>query len=364
MNDLRALNLKFNPFREITPSVSNENLVWADMVDVKNKINKTYSDCINQNSKQIILNWGAYGGGKTFSAYYFIKEKSIENNLLNIYVRCPKDGTKATDELFKSIIDYISFENMQNHLQSLIDNFGEENLMRFLIPISGREYAKAICLIGSDDSEKTELMNRFLYVGLTKTELKKLGLAKDIQTDSDSIKFLAGIISCFIGDGIFYDGKVVFWMDEMEDLIYFSSKNYKAFSQVLRDLIDSISKSFLFFMNFTLAEGEESTIELVLGGALWSRVTRKIRFKQFSIDNAKNYCKELLNESKINKNSNVPLSDSIIETVLSYIPESNLTPREINKHFNSLISYTIENEIDLIDNVTLSKWIAEYNEDI
>ncbi len=363
MNDLKSLNLKFNPFRDITPSASNDNLVWADMKDVKSKINRAYSDCINNNSKQVVLNWGAYGGGKTFSSYYFIREKANETNLHHIYVRCPKDGAKATDELFKNIIDYISFETLHEHIKVIISSFGEDNLTKFLAPISSREYAKAICLIGSDDSDITELMNRFLYVGLTKTELKRLGLAKDIQTDSDSIKFLSGIISCFIGDGDFYNGKVVFWIDEMEDLIYYSSKHYKAFSQVLRDLIDSVSRSFLIFMNFTLAEGEESTIELILGGAVWSRVTRKIRYKQFSLENAKDYSVELLNHSKIDKENPLPFGDSIVDSVLSYIPESSLTPREINKHFNSLISYIIENDFKTINIDVLNSWVEEYNED-
>ncbi|KMQ61153.1 hypothetical protein ACM40_15780 [Chryseobacterium sp. BLS98] len=362
MSNLRLINLQFNPFRDITPSLSN-NLVWADMKDVKSKISKAYTDCINNSSKQIILNWGAYGGGKTFSAYYFIKEKSTEKNLQHIYIRCPKDGSKATDEFFKSIIDYISFEKLQQHINSIINNHGESALMNFLTPISSREYAKAICLIGSDDQDISELMNRFLYVGLTKTELKKLGLAKDIQTDTDSIKFLAGIISCFIGDGTFYDGRVVFWIDEMEDLIYYASKNYKAFSQVLRDLMDSISTSFLLFMNFTLAEGEESTIELILGGAVWSRVTRKIRYKQFSFENAKDYSLELLEQSRIDKKDKAPFNDDVVDTVLNYIPESALTPREINKHFNSLIAYVIENDAKIIDTSLVNSWIAEYNED-
>jgi hypothetical protein len=333
------------------------------MQEVKSKIEKTYSDCINNNSKQLVLNWGAYGGGKTFSAYYFIKEKTKIENLHHIYVRCPKDGAKAADEFFKNIIDYISFEKLQAHIRLLIANNGESMLMQFLTPITGREYSKAICLIGSEDFEVSETMNRFLYTGLTKTELKKLGLAKDIQTDTDSIKFLAGIISCFIGDGNFYNGKVVFWIDEMEDLIYYSSKHYKGFSQVLRDLFDSISNGFLMFMNFTLAEGEESTIELILGGAVWSRITKKIRYKHFLLDNALAYSIELLTHAKMDTNNSNPLSEEIIRLVLQQIPLNNLTPREINKHLSSLLSFAIDREVSNIDLNIANNWIAEYSED-
>jgi len=363
MNNISSLNLSYNPYMDLTPSINNDRLIWAEMQEVKSKIERTYSDCINNNSKQLVLNWGAYGGGKTFSAYYFIREKSDIDDLHHIYVRCPKDGAKAADEFFKNIIDFISFEKLQAHIRFLIANNGESLLMQFLTPITGREYSKAICLIGSEDSDVSDTMNRFLYAGLTKTELKKLGLAKDIQTDTDSIKFLAGIISCFIGDGNFYNGKVVFWIDEMEDLIYYSSKHYKGFSQVLRDLFDSISNGFLMFMNFTLAEGEESTIELILGGAVWSRLTKKIRYKQFLLDNALAYSIELLKHAKIDLNNNSPLCEEIIRLVLQQIPLNNLTPREINKHLRSLLSFAIESEVSNIDLNIANKWITEYAED-
>lgn len=363
MTTLKSLNLEYNPFKEITPSKDADSLIWAEMADVKTKLEKAYKDCITNNSKQIVLNWGPYGGGKTFSAYYFIKENKAKEGVTQIYLRCPKDGAKSTDELFKSIIDDLSFDKIHYQIKYLLNKHGEEKVLNFLVPKASREYAKAICLIGSEDDDIRDMMNRFLYVGLTKTELKKLGLAKDIQTDTDSIKFIAALLSCFIGDKTISNGRVVLWIDEMEDLIYYSPKHYKIFSQVLRDLFDSISDGFLTFMNFTLAENEESTIELILGGAVWSRINKKIRYKQFTEVNATIYCKELLNYSKINKDDIKPLDDSLINKMLEIIPDSNLTPREINKHFTSLLNFAIENEDKKIDANVFNSWLSEYAED-
>jgi len=363
MNSLQKLNLNYNPFRDITPSMESNTLLWAEMEEVKTKIEKSYTESIKNNSKQLVLNWGPYGGGKTFSAYYFIKNNNNLSDLTQIYLRCPKDGSKSTDEFFKSIIDYISFDKIHLQIKSLISEYGEQKLMEMLIPKTSHEYAKAICLIGSSNDDIVELMNRFLYVGLTKTELKKLGLAKDIQSDTDVIKFLSGILHCFIGDNNIPIGKVIIWIDEMEDLIYYSPKHYKGFSQVLRDLFDSISSSFLVFLNFTLAEGEESTIELILGGAVWSRVTRKIRYKQFSNTNALEYCSQLIQHAKIDKNKKQPIDEETTHLLINHMMISNLTPREINKHFNSLINYAIENNINEINQDVLANWMKEYEED-
>lgn len=361
MSSLGKYNLHYNPFGTITPTF-NGNLVWAEMEEVKAKLERSYKECIQNQGKQIILNWGPYGGGKTFSAYYFSNQYKNEEKVTHLYIRCPKDGAKAVNEFVKGLIDALSFEIICARVREIIDDNSEEYLLEVLSPIAGREYAKAIALFGSEDDEVNELMNRFIYAGLTKTELKKLGLARDMKSDSDLLKFLSGVLSCFVGQ-MNKDYRLVLWIDEMEDLIYFSPKYYKTFSQILRDLFDSLDHGFLAFMNFTLAEGEDSTIELILGAAIWSRITKKIRYSQFEVSNAFQYAKELIDHAKVDVSNNQPFSKSEIELVVRNIPISSLTPREINKHFNSLLSYAIEHELSSIDEDAIKDWLIEYQEE-
>ena len=363
MSTLNSLNLLYNPFKDLTPNAGPDQLFWAGVDDIRIKIERIYNETIRNNSKQVILNWGPYGGGKTYSAFYFLQKEGEKNNLTHLYIKSAKEGSVAVDELLKSIIEYLTFEKVQGQINSIIASIGEKAFISFLTPISGREFAKTIALIGSNDPDIVEYMNRFLYAGLTKAELKKLGLAKDIKTDIDTVKFLTGILACFMGNNEFVNGKVVLWIDEMEDLIYYSPKTYKIFSQVLRELIDNIPDRFCIFMNFTLSEGEENTIELVLGGAVWSRITRKIRFKQFSTEDAEKYCNQLLALARINKDSLTPFDTSLQNEILSLIQANELIPREINKRFNSLISFCLDHDISNIRQDVINKWLEEYSDD-
>lgn len=356
MSSYETLNLKLNPFKDLTPS-ADSSTVWAGMTDLKLKIDKSYQDCLKNKSKQIILNWGPYGGGKTFSANYFINEYK---EITQIYIRSPKDGNSSTNEFFKSIIDQISFSKIREQIRSIIEKNGEENLFQFLAPKTGQEFAKAIILIASDDNEIRDIMHRYLYVGVTKTELKKLGLARDLKSDTESIKFLTGVLWCFIGDGKLFDGRVVIWIDEMEDIIYYSPKNYKAFSQVLRDLFDSISQSLLVFMNFTLAEGVETTIELVLGGAVWSRITKRIRYKELTLGDAFSYCEDLIKYAQIKNSTLQPFTETSVKRTLELIPIGILTPREINRFFGSIINYASERGVNKIDEKIVIDWSKEF----
>ncbi|MBK1442679.1 hypothetical protein JHJ32_21950 [Parapedobacter sp. ISTM3] len=364
MKSLRDINLKRNPFSDTTPSRDRHGYFWAGMTSVKEKIQDCYESCLSSNTKQLILNWGPYGGGKTFSAYYFLdKYSNKKNNITQVYLRSPKDGSKLAREIFNAIIDELTFEAIAERVKSLKKNFTEQNLLRYLSSKAGVEYAKAIITIGSDDEDIQGLMNRFLYTGtLTASEMRSLGLAKPIKTDSDLIKFLTGLLSCFAISQGRQKGRLVIWFDEMEDIIYYPTKHYKAFSQFLRDLYDNVSDNLLIFLNFTLAEGEESTIELILGTALWSRITRKIRYKDFNYNDAFQYADDLLNEVRIDKQNPQPISEQNLKKLLSILPLGNLTPREINKHMSSIINFLKLKDLTEIDDVVINGFVEQQDD--
>ena len=291
MKNLEDFNLKDNPFQYLTAMPGDKgsaNIPWSGMPKLRKKIQSVYYNLYNLKPRQIVLNWGPYGGGKTFAAYHFMQEiENPEYNTLQIYMRSPKQGNNASSELYKNILTFISFRKIRKQVQMLIGLMGEDDFFDFLHSrIRSEEIVEAIIKIGSDDEEIQKIMNRYVYAGLTKSELKQVDLAKNIDWGTDSIKFLSGIIHCFIGDQIKYKGRVVLWIDEMEDMIYYSQKEYRLFSQILRDLFDSVNQYISIFLNFTLAESEESTIELLLGSALWSRITTKIRFNDLNKDAA------------------------------------------------------------------------------
>ena len=361
MKTLGQINLEKNPFNETTPSREKQ-YFWAGNEIVKDKISSCYSDGMESDVKQLILNWGPYGGGKTFSAYFFLNQYKDEN-ITQIYVRSPKDGSKATREIFNSIIDELTFSGISERIQFLIQNIGVTELTKYLSLRAGIEYTKAILLIGSQEDNVMPIMNRFLYTSVTASEMKTLGLAKPIKTDNDLIKFLTGLLSCFAFKSDQMDYKLIIWFDEMEDMIYYSTKHYKAFSQFLRDLYDNITDNLLIFLNFTLAEGEDSTIELILGTALWTRILKKIRFKDFDHDDALKYASDLLNDAKIDSELSKPISTENLKRLLDMLTLGNLTPREINKKMSALVRFAQNNNHDEVDEDIINSFVREQEED-
>lgn len=372
MVKLEELNLKKNPFEDLTAnplfgSNTAEGLTWFGHSELKAKFDEIYENLKLHNPRQVVLNWGPYGGGKTFASYYYLSHELENVKVQQIYVRSPKQGKNGSSELYKSILEFISYRKINAQIKFLLDAMGEDAFFDFInSKIRSEELTEAIILIGkSADTSSKQLMRRYLNDGLTKSELKEIGLVKNVDSITDNVKLLSGIFHCFIGDKVNYDGRVVLWIDEMEDMIYFSQKEYRSFSQVLRDLMDSMNQHFCLFLNFTLSESDERNIRVLLGEALWSRITKKIRFQELTIDNAKNYCKEALEDVQIEPKENIyyPFEKEALSTLLNNIPEENLTPREINRLFGGAINYALKHDKFIIDNQTSVEYLNSQTDD-
>lgn len=363
MISIKELNLVENPFKNITPipgqKVDGE-LPWAGMSKVKKEISDIYRKGLEFSPRQIILNWGPYGGGKTFSSYHFLnQDRKTDKDILQVYVRSPKSGKTADKEFFRAILDFVSFSRIRKRIKNLVEDYSEETLFDLINSrIVSEEFTEAILKIGTLDDAETEYIRRYLYSGLTKTELKKIGLHRNLDTPTDLIKCLTGILFCFIGNEKLGKGKVFLWIDEMEDLIYFTKKEYTAFSRLLRDLIDSLNNHFTLFMNFTLAEPDESTIEILLGDAINSRIDKRVRFDEFSSEDALKYCSDLIHYYQIEKTESLsPFTQESLELIFESIRGTDLIPREINKKCGNLINYCLENDINKIDKTITSNWL-------
>lgn len=365
MKDIKDYKLTENPFQHLTPSMDNSdgNIPWAGHEKLKEQINEVYLRIFKNSPRQVVLNWGQYGGGKTYAAHYFTNKS--KKGLYQAYIRSPKKGGKADEEFYKNIINYISYRKIKKQINLLLKKMGDDEFFDFLQKrLHNEEIVEALIKIGSEDPEVTSLMHRYIFDGLSKAELKKVELAKNLDFGTESIKFLAGIILCFIGDQKTYEGRFVLWVDEMEDMIYYSQKEYRAFSQVLRDLIDSINQNFAIFFNFTLAESEEETIELLLGAALWSRINKKIRFKELNEEEALKYCLDLIKHYQIgNQSAYFPFQEDILLNIIKIIPSDNLTPREINRYCGEVLQYAMEKEYSSITTQVVNEALSKIHED-
>lgn len=372
MKDYSQLNLQNNPFADITPLLDQEdsaNLIWAGLPSLKQQLEDIHRQALTVTPRQIVLNWGTVGAGKTYAAFYFSDQTRLKSlapdyevDIIHIYVRTPKEGNNATSQLFKDILDSLSLSRVKLQIQSIIKVVGRDELLKFLAQrIRSEEFAKAILLLGDENIELSEMMSRYLYGSATNTDLKKMGLARPLKSTADFGKILAGVLLCFVGIRDNLTGQLFLWLDEMEDLLFFTAKQYRPFSQFLRDVFDQLNEGCTVFMNFTLAEPDQDTIKLLLGNALWSRINKKVRFNELSVPEAMLYCKDLLKSAQVDQELNdySPFTENTLSYLLEMIPQAYMIPREINKYCYSVLDFALESNETSITQEIITKWDAQ-----
>lgn len=349
--------LKKNPF-DLTPPTDPEQIIWAGMKGVKQQFEQVFEEAIDDSVSQVVLNQGPWGSGKTHASHYFGNEKNLllkqgdKSKVYQIRVCVPKEPGKPAEDFYIDVLDTVGMENIRNIIRDAIENFSEDEALDLLKKVLGsEEFARAFWLFGTEKvNERLALLRAYFFGEVTRTELRKLGIARNISKSQDRFRVLVGVLQCIIGLDLNSSSsrplRVCLWIDEMEDLLYLTSAQFRIVSQGLRDMIDRLPNHFTLFLNMTLSAPEEhEEFEVILGNALINRITDVIYFRELSIDESQQYVIELINnpQNRIESDhlNGLPRTYPFEETALKMLLEDmeQKTPREINKRCRNAINF-------------------------
>ncbi|HEV2800358.1 MAG TPA: hypothetical protein VGW12_07670 [Pyrinomonadaceae bacterium] len=379
MTKLKPLNWNYalltqNPF-SITPPTRPEEAVWAGFDKLKAQLDNLFTRSFTTNTTQVVLNRGEYGSGKTHAATFYRKQDALPvskrsvthvKDSIVIYVKTPRQPELADEYFYQSVIEGLRFHRIRDKVKDMVTAHGEDKALQLLQDSTESEdLGKAIWLLGFereqsgrltlfDDNESEEwqrLLRSYFFSKATSGDLKKLGLSRSIRGTQDRFRMLAGIIQCLIGfngtEDIRSHSRVILWIDELEDLIYYSTKYYRPFTQGLRELIDRLPHYFSMLMNFTLASPEAlEDVETVLGRALLDRVTDEIYFREPTEGEAFDYVRDLLQHYRPEEFSKkgvlaiYPFEEKALSTLIADLPSR--TPRDINQQCAYVIQQALQ----------------------
>ena len=359
--DWGSLFLNGNPF-DISPPRDAEIVIWAGMTKLKQRFNEIFQEAAFSSATQVVLNRGPYGGGKTHASLYFGIEDNLppqvtqETRVYSISIRLPKEVGNPAQGFYVDFLEKLGMTRVQEIIHNVVTGLSEAEALQFLHKVlESEELARAFWLFGTDDtSEKQTLLRAYFLEGCTKTNLRKLGIARNISKAQDRFRVIAGVLQCLIGfdtgSNSSPHSRVCLWIDEMEDMIYFTSAQFRMLSQGFREIIDLLPNFFTLFLNMSLAEPEEyDDFETLLGRAVIDRITNSIYFSELEIDESVQYVSELINNPRYRDK---PLPDNLPQTypfevqALEMLVEGleKRTPRDINKRCHNAINHAFHDE--------------------
>lgn len=344
-----SLRLKKNPFK-IFPEREKHKLVWAGLRKNKSSFERILLDCFQLEDSKIVLIVSRYGGGKTHASFYFSKPENLPVSLeqfpqpINLIIKTPQDGNKAVSEFYESIIEQIKWRNIENAVRLFREIVGDaESLNTLESWVGGSEdLAKLIWEMGNENQDIVFQAQQALFGQDTATIKKTLRIRRTVNSNPDRTNVLSGIFRLlgkygYTGD-FTENRKIMLWIDETESLIYYTSKQYRPFTQFLRDLFDTTPRDLTLFLNFSFADpSDEQSLEIVLGEALIDRVTRQIIFDEADVATSKLYIRDLLNHYRtpdFDADEYHPFTEESIDELLTHaydITQKPRTPRVINK---------------------------------
>jgi hypothetical protein len=202
--------------------------------------------------------------------------------------------------------------------------------------------------------EWQRLLEAYFFSQYTKGDLRYLGLSRGIDNSQDRFHILGGILQCLVGfaptEVIERHSRVILWIDEMENLIYFTSRQYLPFTQGLRDLIDHLPAYFTLLMNFTLAAPEAfEDATVVLGDALMDRISHQVYFGEPDEGEAYEYVCDLLrlfrtvDPASLGQPATYPFAEDVLRFLIAALPTR--TPRDLNQRFSDVAGKALQRGI-------------------
>jgi Cdc6-like AAA superfamily ATPase len=351
-----SLNLAYNPFEEVT--FFQNKLFWAGMVHQKKQIEKVFQEAFERKTRQVVLNWGPYGGGKTFAAEYFSKTPKPtiapdETQFIPIIIATPQDGTNVVKNLIDRIMATFSPDFLGQGIHQAIESLGRTALIQKIHDrIQNHEIATTLVHLcdatyphAASSAASGGLILKYYYDNFDKKQLTQLKINRALKGDDNYIQFLSGLFVALTATRL--EKRIFLWMDEMEQLLYYNAKQYRTISQTIRELSDKVSENLTIFLNLSLTENDVNKVNILLGSALESRINRRIRFRDLTMEDALLYCKDLMQHASIQPKQNVyfPLTQPILITLLETLPKEKITPREINRICYNFLNYMKDKKI-------------------
>ena len=189
--------LKKNPF-DLSPPTEPEQIVWAGMKQVKQRFDEIFEVVLSDSATQVVLNQGPWGGGKTHASLYFANKKNLPQTLTDkdrffqINVCVPKEPGKPALDFYTDILDTIGMRQIHKIIRDAIGNLSENETLELLQKVLGsEELAHAFWLLGTEDTnEKQVLLRSYFLEDVTRAELRKLGIARNITKSQDRFRVL------------------------------------------------------------------------------------------------------------------------------------------------------------------------------
>lgn len=348
MGTFDKYKLKDNPFR-MYPASESDKLIWAGFHAVKEAFENRIKRSIGVSNSSLVLNMGEYGSGKTHAAMYFSKPDVLKGLTptgakppLSIRIDFPSSKNVVYD-LYMQVIDKLDFKNIQTQLPTV------DERIRTISLLTKNEFIKKILELVFCKEVDTDTVS-FMYGNASATQRKTLDMPRAINFSVDTEQILGAIFTFLTSETGPYSC-IILWLDEFEDINSLSSVEVKNANAFIRSLLDNTPDHLLMFINFTMSSlSTREDLFMYLQEAVKSRVKQRIEFELPTLEDLKDYLKDLLNNHVYRDEAMTdffPFDEDVVEAL--YTTVRNVSLRRFNEALSLLLESACYDNKEVID---------------
>jgi len=337
------------------------------MAQIKGSLEERLRRSIATSPYTLVLNWGPWGGGKTHAAKFFSQDHVLEEisgelgraTPKSVVVNVPRGSKNVVRELYRNVIGFVGIENISSDLHKVRQEIGNDafrtiarkytsdsGLSQALFRLSGGGGQGTPDLFLDDGSGPGNTLRRYFNGETTRSDIKDLGLPRNIDSANDYIKILSSVINIVTyeeGENLPVYSEFIIWIDEMEEIKSLPGKQQTVLSGTIRDLTDYIPKNISILLNFSSAPGGEyEDLGAFLGGAVWDRVREENEFRSLNREAFETYVIDLLNNPKFETdNSEYEGIEPFTRQALDLLFDK-LQPAVYPRRINEMMSLVLE----------------------
>ncbi|MBP5369452.1 MAG: hypothetical protein J6Z01_13460 [Bacteroidales bacterium] len=355
MQSLEKYNLSVDPFME-TLKTKSSNTIWLDIFDAQKRIENIIIRYASYNGSNIILNYGQYGNGKSYTAKYFCSDNVLRQMFDNkpipfvLFLPFPQNQ-EPIKHLFYQIIDLLDFVEIKNNLQNNSNfDFCEAAKMCSENPFF---QDLIITIFTKMDGEvlKKEL-KLYLYNNLDLSDLNKIGIIRYLISDSDYINFLIAFFNFITYKKTVYPC-VNLWLDDAESMWHHTIIEWPNIRSFFQKIVDNSFNLHIFLNYNTSLHNDLKELGDCLETSVTALIHQKIEFNINDSNSYKQFLFELLNKSRITLNDSAnkffPFTEEVINNVICDLAK-NISLRRFSESFSTLLESAIFDNISIIDN--------------
>jgi hypothetical protein len=343
---LEKFKLKYNPFGT---APTKELKIWANHEELKQEMQKIVEAAlISTPSRLQACVYGVWGMGKTHSALYFsnddilkgIASKFVMNPPLGLWVLLPPRD--VVDTLYIDILEGISIQRILEAVNFVRkkERIVTPELQKRMREQTGDERLARVLLKSKD------IIERYLFMSMSSSELRKVGLTRGIETFSDKIRTLKGIFTLLTNT---LYSRIILWIDDFERIDDFPGKELAELRTFIRDLLDRMPQKLNIILIFTLLPGRRlEDMLMLLGDAVKQRLYKTVLVHELSENDYLTYIRDLLLLCRTDKTANpyFPFEEKALRYIYSKMKKADLaiSPRNINTIVSRILEEALLDE--------------------